>query len=297
MITGAHGQLGRCLTEQLERSSGHRLVAALGHEALDIADGEACRRSLEGLSGGLPTVLVNAAAFTKVDLCETEPEEAERINAFAPGEMAKSCQEHGVRFVHLSTDYVFDGMLGRPYTEEDLPSPQSVYGRSKLGGERRVLAADPSALVIRTSWLFGPGRNFVRSMIEQGEARRRAADPSPLRVVADQFGSPTYAGDLAVALIGLVERGARGLYHVSNQGVATWWDVAREALDRTGFPELALEKVRTQDFPRPAPRPAYAVLDCRRAERLGVHLRDWRQALVAYLSTESARRSVLERIK
>jgi dTDP-4-dehydrorhamnose reductase len=151
-----------------------------------------------------------------------------------------------------------------------------------------VLAAGEPFLVVRTCWLFGPGRNFVRTMIEQARARRAAGEAKPLRVVDDQFGSPTYTADLADGLVRLVEADGRGLYHLANRGVATWWDVAREALDRAGFPEVEIERVRTADHPRPAPRPAYSALDCSKAARLGVRLRGWRDAVAAYLSSDES---------
>ena len=232
--------------------------------------------------------MANAAAFTWVDRCETEPELAHRVNAEGPGLLAEECARRGIQLVHVSTDYVFDGQAKRPYTEEDPTGPRSEYGRSKLEGELRVGTALPSALVLRTSWVFGPGRNFVATILGAAHARSAAGDVTPLRVVDDQFGSPTYAGDLAVWILRLVEGGASGLYHVANRGVATWWEVAREALDRGGFSGIAIERVATSEFPRPAPRPAWSALECRRADAAGLHRRGWREALAAYIESDDS---------
>jgi dTDP-4-dehydrorhamnose reductase len=262
-------------------------VAAFDRAALDLGDPDAVARVV-GAHAGRADVLVNAAGFTYVDRCETEEALAQRVNGDAPGWLAAACLEAGLQLVHLSTDYVFDGRASRPYTEEDRTAPASAYGRTKLAGEERVLAASPGFLVVRTSWLFGPGRNFVRTMLEQAAARRAREDATPLRVVDDQFGSPTWAGHLAEGLVGLVEGGARGLYHLANRGIATWWEVARESLDLGGYRSVAIERVRTSEFPRPAPRPAYSALDCTKAERSGVVLPAWREGVAGYLGSEAS---------
>ena len=285
-MTGAGGQLGRCLVERLRDHPRFALAAACDRSALDITDEKAVRRSIEDAAGGPPDVVANAAAMTQVDRCETEPEAAERANALAPGWLAASARAVGARLVHLSTDYVFDGCGTRPYREDDATGPRSVYGRSKLEGERRVRAACPDALVVRTAWVFGPGRNFVRAILAAA-ARARRGGP-PLRVVDDQRGSPTYAGHLADALLALVEGEARGLYHVANSGVASWWELARAAVDASGHPELPIEKVTTDQFPRPAPRPAWSVLDLGKAERAGIRMPDWREGLRAYLESDAS---------
>lgn len=285
LVTGAGGQLGRCLARRLEADRRHSLVASPGHGELDVTDREALRGLLERVR---PDVVANAAAFTFVDRCETEPDLAHRLNAEAPGLLAEECARRGLQLVHLSTDYVFDGQGRRPYTEDDPTGPRSEYGRSKLEGEQRVGAALPSALILRTSWLYGPGRNFVATILSAARDRARAADGAPLRVVDDQFGSPTSADDLSGWIVRLVERGASGLYHLANRGVATWWEVAREALDRGGFPEVGIERVATKEFPRPAPRPAFSALECQRADAAGLRRRGWREALAAYIESEDS---------
>jgi dTDP-4-dehydrorhamnose reductase len=286
VVTGAGGQLGRCLVARLRDDPAHMLAAGFDRRELDIADVAALRRALAELPGGPPDVVANAAAMTHVDRCEAEPAEAEAANTTGPAALAQRCQELGARFVQVSTDYVFDGTATRPYTETDPSGPRSVYGRTKLAGEQQVLAAQPDAIVVRTAWVFGPGRNFVRTILEAA-ARAHRGGPA-LRVVDDQRGSPTYAADLADGIVGLVDADARGVFHLANAGVATWWDLARAAVDAWGHPEVPIEKVDTAAFPRPAPRPAWSVLDTTKASMLGVRLRDWRSALRGYLDSDAS---------
>jgi dTDP-4-dehydrorhamnose reductase len=282
VITGCRGQLGHALSQQLPAGE----IAAAGDlPELDVADAASLERFFAGATG--PLVVVNAAAFTQVDGCE-KPENRAAVwgaNAEGPGRLAALCAARGFPLGHVSTDYVFAGDGRRPYREDDPPAPVSEYGRSKLEGERRVLAGCPQALVVRTSWVFGRGRNFLAAILAQAEARRRAGDAAPLRVVDDQRGRPTYALDLAAGIRRLVEAGARGLYHVANAGEATWWDVARACLDEAGHAALGVDRIRTGDLRLAAPRPAYSVLDCSKAEAAGVRLRGWREALRAYLAS------------
>jgi dTDP-4-dehydrorhamnose reductase len=287
VITGSEGQLGRALRAELSSAPGCEVIAAVDIDQVDIADPRALETFLEGLTPP-PDVVANAAAFTHVDRCQREPATAERANAVAPGLLAEWCRVVGVRLVHVSTDYVFAGDATRPYTEEDEPAPKSVYGRTKLQGEERVRAASDAFLVVRTSWVFGEGRNFIAAILAQAEARRRGAASGTLRVVDDQRGRPTYAVDLAGAIRELVERGAGGLYHLANGGQATWWDLARACLDEVGLASLTVERGRTADLDLDAPRPAWSVLDTSKAEALGVTMRGWREAVAAYLRSEAS---------
>ncbi len=281
VITGCRGQLGHALAARLAAAPGCEVVAAGDLPELDIADVDSLARLLNGLAG--PVIVVNAAAMTHVDRCEREPAAARRANAEGPERLAQSCEARGFRLVHVSTDYVFSGVSERPYREDDPPAPTSEYGRSKLAGEQHVLSRCPSALVVRTSWVFGRGRNFVAAILAQAVERRRQGDRTPLRVVDDQRGRPTYAADLAAGIHALVEAAAGGLYHVANHGEATWWELARASLDESGFGDLGIDRIRTQDLSLPAPRPTYSVLDCSKAEALGVRPRSWRDALRAFL--------------
>lgn len=282
-VTGAEGQLGSALRRQLAA----RGDAFHGRDLeLDVADAAAVEQELESLEGGPPAVLVNAAAFTHVDRCEQDPELARRVNALAPGGLAALCVRTGVRFVHVSTDYVFDGEADQPIPEDAPAAPRSVYGRTKWEGERSVRAEDPSALIVRTSWVFGRGRNFVGAVLEQAE--RAEAEGGALRVVDDQRGRPTWAEDLATAILWLVDAGQGGVFHFANQGEATWWDLARAALDERGFGAVPIERIATEALDLPAPRPRYSVLDCAKARAAGVPMRPWREALAAYLESPEA---------
>jgi len=283
VIAGCRGQLGHALGRQLAEQAGCQVVAAVDLPEVDISDPAAVEHLLDGLDPA-PDFLVNAAAFTHVDRCEREPEAAHRANAVAPGLLAEACARLGSQLVHVSTDYVFAGDAERPYSEKDAPSPRCVYGRSKLEGEERVRAVSEDFLVVRTSWVYGRGRNFLAAILAQAQAHRRGEASGPLRVVDDQRGRPTYAEDLAAGIRRLVERGAQGLYHLAGGGEATtWWELARACLDAGGFEDLVVDRIRTEDLDLAAARPAYSVLDCSKAEAKGVRLRRWQDALVAYL--------------
>ena len=287
VIAGCRGQLGHALSGELA-ASGCELAAAGDLPELDIANRGGLARFFAGLAP--PLVVVNSAAFTQVDSCE-KPENHDAVwgaNAEGPGLVAELCAERGFRLVHVSTDYVFAGDGTRPYREDDPPAPRSEYGRSKLAGEQRVLARCPSALVVRTSWVFGRGRNFIAAILAQAQERRRKRDRTRLRVVDDQRGRPTYAVDLAAGIRALVEADARGLYHVANRGEATWWEVAKASLDEAGFGDLQVDRIRTRDLNLRAPRPSYSVLDCSKAEALGVRPRSWQDALKAFLSSSDS---------
>lgn len=287
LITGSNGQLGRALVQNLDAIPECEIAAAVDVDELDVADERALRTFFDGLPCA-PDVVVNAAAFTHVDRCEREPDQARRGNATIPALLAEICREAGIQLVHVSTDYVFSGEGERPYREEDPPAPRSVYGRTKLEGERRVLEASGAFLVVRTSWVFGDGRNFIAAVLSQAAERRAGRASGPLSVVDDQRGRPTYAVDLAQAIRELVERGAHGLYHVANRGIATWWDLARLSLDEAGFADLEIVRARSEDLKVDAPRPAWSVLDCSKAEALGVRTRSWREAVRAYLASEGS---------
>lgn len=253
LILGAGGMLARGLAA--ERPG----AVSLGISELDVTDAAALARAIvPGV-----TVVWNAAADTRVDLCESDPGHL-AVNDVAVGEIARLCREAGALLVHVSTDYVFDGRPGRPWREDDPVAPVNAYGRGKLGGERRALASGAEVLVVRTSWVFAPGgANFVDTMLGLAASGR-----TELKVVDDQRGRPTYAPDLARALVRLVSAGARGLVHFANGGETTWYGLAKEALARGGYSQVRLVPCTTAEFPRPAARPANSVLDTARYERL-----------------------------
>ncbi len=298
-ILGAAGQLGRCLVRGIEEASDLELAFAATRDEIDLGDFERIGEWLDSQVGALPEVVINAAAYTKVDACESEKELAYRMNAMAPGEWARHLMERNIHFIHVSTDYVFPGDGSRPYREDDETEPKTVYGSSKRAGEIAVLGTDPNALVVRTSWVFGPGRNFVVAILDQAAKRRSGELEGPLRVVDDQSGTPTYAADLALALLELSRLGhasgdhARGLLHLRNAGETTWFGFARAILDDAGYGDLEIEPVATSAFKTAAARPAYSVLSCERAERLGITMRSWRESLVDYLASSDAPRELL----
>jgi dTDP-4-dehydrorhamnose reductase len=284
IIAGSNGQLGRALTRALT-GPGREIVAAFDLPEVDIADPEAVAAVFAGI-GDPADFVVNAAAFTQVDRCETERDAAHRANAIGPKVLAEACVAAGSRLAHVSTDYVFRGDASEPYKVDDAPDPISAYGATKLEGESFVLAAAPDSLVVRTSWVFGEGRNFIGAIVRQGKARRDGSATGPLSVVDDQRGRPTYAEDLAGAIVGLLEQDCRGLYHVANAGVASWWDLARVTLDSAGFSDIEIDRARTSDLDLPAPRPLWSVLDCSKVEARGLGLRNWQEAVRDYLESD-----------
>lgn len=288
LIAGCEGQLGFALGRQISAREDAEIVAAVDLPAVDVSDPDAVERLFDGLPEA-PDVVLNAAAYTHVDRCEREPELAHRANALAPGLLAEAAERCGAQLVHVSTDYVFPGDGDRPYVEDDAPGPRSVYGRTKLEGEERVRSVSERFLVVRTSWVFGRGRNFLAAILDQAQQRRSGSAEGPLRVVDDQRGRPTYAEDLAEGLRALIAANVGGLVHLAGGGsIATWWDLARECLDVAGFTDLEIDHLRTADLETAAARPAYSVLDCSRADALGVSLRDWREAVASYLASPEA---------
>ena len=278
LILGGTGMLGRALAEEA-RNRGQAALA-LSRTQADIADPVRLRYWMDSFG---PDLVVNCAAFTKVDACEGEArEQAFQVNGAAAGNIAEAAEKAGARLIHVSTDYVFDGKGNRPYREDDPTGPLSVYGQSKLEGERRALQ-HPHALVVRTSWLFGPGGpNFVATMvnfIEQGRL--------PLRVVSDQEGCPTYTPFLAGAILDLAPLDIDGIVHYRNREPVTWYAFAREIAALWAPPARQVEvlPVTTAEFPRPAPRPAYSVLDVQRFEETaGRRVESWVWGLAAYLT-------------
>ena len=283
LVIGANGQLGRALANALR---GPALVAAWRRSDLDLSRIECVGDRFRALREQGAEVVINTAAMTAVDRCEQEPERAWAINAEAPGVLAGACETLGLRFVHISTDYVFSGKGEVPWRETDPTEPASEYGKSKRAGEEKVLAASARALVVRTAWLLGDGANFVRTILAAAQRTLDGEGP-PLRVVDDQRGSPTYAPHLAEGILALLEAGATGIYHLANSGVASWWDLALAALRESGL-EVPVEPVSTNTFPRPAPRPAWSALDVSRAAQYGVELPPWQDGLRAYLESAAS---------
>ena len=273
LVTGAGGMLGTAV--QAAAPSTIQLVA-LRHADLAIEDAQAVERAV---ARERPEWIVNCAGYTQVDRAEAEPDTAERVNARGPANLARAARDTGARLLHISTDYVFDGRAARPYREDDPVGPLNVYGRTKLAGEQAVRDILPQGhLIVRTQWLFGEGGpNFVATIL------RLARERPELKVVNDQHGRPTYAPDLATALWKLIACDARGTVHCANEGAATWFDVAKAAIELAGL-HTRVVACATADMPRPAPRPQYSVLDCVRYQGVvGSPLRSWKAALGEYV--------------
>jgi dTDP-4-dehydrorhamnose reductase len=295
LVLGARGQLGHDMV--LAGRAAGLTVTALSRGDLELIGADAGAADGDALAGRLAhhefDVLVNCVAYTRVDDAETDAGAAFALNAAAPERLAFACAARGARLVQPSTDFVFDGLAGRPYREDDPPAPLSVYGASKLAGEARARRAHASGtLVVRTASLFGvagarradaggPG-NFVETMI------RRGAETGRLRVVDDVVMSPTSTADLAAGILGLIQADApAGIYNLVNAGRATWHGFARAIIEGAGV-DAVVEPVPASDYPTPAPRPAFAVLDTGKAAAAGVRMRPWEDALAAYLSARRA---------
>ena len=276
LVTGGRGQLGRALVRR-GAATGHDLVA-MDVDELDICDAAQVAARLDAIA---PAVVVNAAAYTAVDRAESERDRAHAINAVGAEHVARACAARGIALLHVSTDYVFDGTATRPYREDDPLAPASVYGATKADGERAVRAA--RGTIVRTSWLFEQdGPSFVHTIVRL--ARERAV----LRVVADQRGCPTWADDLADALLVLAahrDRARESVYHFCNAGEITWHGFAAAIVDEARARKpIACERIdaiTTADYPTPARRPAYSVLDTARIAALGIVPRSWKVGLSA----------------
>ncbi len=255
LVTGARGQLGQDVVDAFEAAGSPHRVTAAGRDVLDVA----CRDAvLQALAATAPDLVVHAGAWTAVDACEGDPERAFRVNALGARNVAEGARLHGAHLVFISTDYVFDGAASEPYREWDQTRPLSVYGRSKLAGEREVASLVPGATIVRTSWVCGArGSNMVKTIL------RLSAEQPRLHFVDDQRGCPTFTEDLAGMIVRLAVARLPGLFHVTNQGPTTWYDFARDVVSAAGRDPSMVQPVKTADLdpPRPAPRPANSVLD------------------------------------
>lgn len=292
LVTGANGQLGQCLADQLrEQNISHTM---LSREQADINDTVVLSRLIadQGV-----TVIINAAAYTAVDKAESEAELAQRVNVQGAEALAKLCGQYDIPLLHVSTDYVFAGDADTPYSEADATAPTGVYGSTKLAGEKAIALHCPKHIILRTAWVFSEyGNNFLKTMLRLGGER------DCLSVVADQVGCPTYAGDIAAALVSIAcqihqrDEDANdagdyyGIYHYGGDSAVSWHDFATAIFEQaqqqgvlSTLPELA--EIATKDYPTPAKRPAYSVLDCQKvvAEFL-VRPSDWREAVGLVLS-------------
>jgi dTDP-4-dehydrorhamnose reductase len=274
LLIGGSGQLGTAITKRWSDCE----IVAPSRDELALEKTERVEEVMESIS---PDVLVNAAAFHDVDRCEKEPEAAFEINALAVERAARLAAQRDALFVTLSTDYVFDGAKVTPYTERDQPNPLSIYGASKLAGERLTEAAGGRAFVVRTCGVYGPSRSnskrgtFIERILAQSGAE-------PARVVADVVASPTFAGDLADALRKLIDAEAYGLYHAAGAGAVSWYEFACEAI-RQACVEVAIEPIAAAQWKAGAVRPRFSALSNEKLGRLGIAMPPWRDGIAAYL--------------
>lgn len=272
IVTGANGQLGLTIKDISEKYPGYRF-RFLSREELPVDQPEVIRHVFGELS---PSFCINCAAYTAVDLAETNREAAFRINAEAVGRLAAVCKSTDAGFIHISTDYVFNGESSIPYTTEDTTDPVNTYGASKARGEQLALENNQGSIIIRTSWVYSRhGKNFVKTMLHLMTTR------DEIKVVADQTGAPTYAGDLAGAIMKIITQGADkpGIYHYSNKGSITWYEFAKAIREIAGK-ECRVQPIPSSDFPTPAKRPAFSLLDTGKIENAyGIVIPDWRSSL------------------
>jgi dTDP-4-dehydrorhamnose reductase len=282
LITGANGLLGREIADLFR---GEYELLATDLSECDITRPADCRRVIGGFR---PAVVVHCAAYTAVDKAEEEDAKAMAVNRDGTRNVARECREHRALMVTFGSDYIFDGSKARPYAEDDPASPLSAYGRSKWEAEVALRAEAPDHLLLRSQWLFGPhGRNFIFAVLDK--ARRG----EPLRVVSDQKGCPTLARDLASAVKRLLDAGARGTFHFSSEGEATWYDLAAFVLSRAVPGPVSLSPARTAELSYPAPRPAYSVLGKEKYRKAtGEAPRRWEEAVTEFLKTIRERGNV-----
>lgn len=278
LLSGSNGQLGRELTKQLTQKKADFVGCDIPE--FDITDKA---KILSIIEKEAPDVIVNCGALTNVDGCETQRDLAFAINAEGPKNVAEICRDRGITLVQVSTDYVFDGAgiaeegILRPYVESDSIDPKTVYGASKAKGEAYVQAIAPKSFIIRTAWLYGDGKNFVRTMLNL------AKDHTKLTVVSDQVGSPTSTVDLAAAILKLIETDAYGVYHGTCEGQCSWYDFAKEIF-RLAQIDMDVESVTTEEYVSKTPRPKYSVLENKGLKDLGINVfRPWQESLVQYM--------------
>lgn len=278
LVTGANGQLGSEL-----RKTGFSALDEVFYTdvaELDITDYAAVERFVKDKE--IDTI-INCAAYTAVDKAEEEPQLAAKINTEAVANLARAAAKEGCLLIHISTDYVFDGTGTKPYSEKDKPCPVSVYGKTKLAGEEAILKSRCFHIIIRTAWLYSSfGNNFVKTIL------RLASERTEINVVSDQVGSPTYAGDLAAAIVAIMDNEERieheGIYHYSNEGVCSWYDFAAEIVRLSGK-ECRVKPVTTAEYPTKTQRPAYSVLDKSKIKKtFGIEIPAWKDALAKMMN-------------
>lgn len=279
LITGSYGQLGSCLRREFDNDPEIEAIYT-DYDTLDITDREAVDAFLKE---NHVDIIINCAAYTAVDKAETDNMIAAALNTGAVGNIGEAAVKYGVKVLHISTDYVFSGQSFRPYKENDEPYPQGIYGRTKLEGEGLISSFCQNAIIIRTAWLYSEfGHNFVKTMLKLAETKEE------INVVADQIGTPTYAGDLARAIHHILrhEKWTPGIYHFTDEGVASWYDFAKAIFEISGI-DIRVNPIPTSAYPTPAKRPLYSVLSKAKIKNTyGLEIPYWRDSLARMLKEE-----------
>jgi dTDP-4-dehydrorhamnose reductase len=275
LLFGHKGMLGSDLLSQLSRK--HE-ITGLDKDEIDIASAKECEKAI---AEKMPDMVINAAAFTNVDACETAEKECFAVNAEAVKNIAAACRGKNIRIVHFSTDYVFDGTGSTPYEEDHPCNPINVYGASKLAGERYLQSLSDNYILVRTAWLYGKnGKNFVRTILEKAQTTNK------LEVVDDQIGSPTYTRDLAAAVDLLIDQNLTGIFHITNRGNCSWFQFAEKILQEAGVSEVRVLPIKSTELTRPAKRPQYSVLSMQKFGRTTRRtMQPWQLALQDYLNS------------
>lgn len=278
LVVGANGMLGRDMMALIGDTA-----RGVDIDEIDITSLESTERIIRTLK---PETVINCAAYTDVDGCETNVETAMQVNGEGVAHLAMATREIGARLVHVSTDYVFNGSKGSPYVEDDAPCPLGVYGESKLAGELNA-GFNPDHLIVRTQWLYGlHGKNFVETML------RLAVEKDEISVVDDQVGSPTWTVDLSHAVLSLLKSGHRGVYHAANSGFCSWNEFAKAIFEEAGL-SVKVNGMTTDELNRPARRPLYSILDCSKLEQdAGFRPQAWRSALKTYLQLRNKKNNI-----
>jgi dTDP-4-dehydrorhamnose reductase len=275
LLLGHKGMLGSDLL--LKLSMEHEVVG-MDKEEIDIVSASECKKSIKDIT---PDIVINAAAYTNVDGCETAKDECFAVNAEAIKNIAVACRDKNIRIIHFSTDYIFDGAAKQPYKEDHQSNPINTYGASKMAGERYLRSLSDNYLLIRTAWLYGVnGKNFVQTILEKVKTTKK------LTVVDDQTGSPTYTKDLAAAVDLLIKQNAKGIFHITNRGSCSWYQFALKILQEAGIRDIDVTPIKSDQLQRPAKRPAYSVMSMQKfIQTTGKTMQPWQLGLQDYLES------------
>ena len=279
LLLGHKGMLGNDLLLKLNME--HEVIG-MDKEEIDIVSASECKGAIKEIE---PDIVINAAAYTNVDGCETAKDECFAVNAEAVKNIADACRDKNIRIVHFSTDYVFDGMAKQPYKEDHQCNPINTYGASKMAGERYLRSLSENYILIRTAWLYGiNGKNFVQTILEKVKTTKK------LTVVDDQVGSPTYTKDLAAAVDLLIKQNAKGIFHITNRGSCSWFQFAVKILQEAGINDIDVTPIKSDQLQRPAKRPAYSVLSMQKfIQTTGKTMQPWQLGLQDYLESSKLR--------